>query len=117
VTTIERDDEKRKWIVHTRDAATPDSISKAQQFNRLVVANGALNEPHMPNYEGIDKFAGEVLHSRQFKDPSKFTGKNVVLVGAGATSADSVSFLKSAKVGKIYFSHRGSFRLVYRSFP
>lgn len=71
-----------------------------------------LNAKNIPNVKDIDKFEGDVLHSRQFKDASKYKDKNVLVVGIGATGADTTSFLVKAGASKVYLSHRGQFYLV-----
>lgn len=112
VTKIERDSGRNKWRVHIRDTKTPDSKAVAQDFDRLVLATGTLNTPNDVKLKDIDKFQGEAIHSRQFKSPGKYKGKNVVVVGVGPTGADTVDFLNKAGANKIWLSHRRQFYLV-----
>ena len=54
----------------------------------IVLATGTLGAPYMPEVPGRDRFRGTVLHATQYKEPSPFVGKRVVVVGAGNTSVD-----------------------------
>ena len=110
VISIDRDHSTGKWVVITKDAKS--GVEESRTFSRVVVATGILNVPNMPKVKGMEKFEGEVVHSRQFKNPSKYAGKNVLVVGIGATGADTLSFLKKAGTGKVYLSHRGQYFLV-----
>ncbi|KAI5461390.1 flavin-binding monooxygenase-like-domain-containing protein [Mariannaea sp. PMI_226] len=107
---VERDEANNKWLVYTKDQQT--MTEKCHSFDRVVVATGILNVKRTPQVRGIEKFAGEVMHSREFKDPVKYEGKNVIVVGVGASGADSTSFLVKAKANKVYLSHRAQFFLV-----
>ncbi|KAI6772168.1 hypothetical protein HG530_003126 [Fusarium avenaceum] len=103
---IERDEQRQKWRVTAKNAKT--GVKEVRTFSRVVVATGMLNTKHIPNVKGLEKFAGDVMHSREFKDASKYQGKNVVVVGVGATGVDSTSFLVRAGANKVYSSHRGT---------
>lgn len=68
------------WIVQT------DRDAERLRFAGLVVANGHHWDPLIPNWPG--EFAGEVFHSRDYREPSKFVGKRVLVVGAGNSGCD-----------------------------
>ncbi|KAF5677928.1 monooxygenase [Fusarium heterosporum] len=106
VDQIERDEQRHKWKVTTRNTKT--GVTEVRTFSRVVVATGILNTKHLPRVKGLDKFAGDAIHSREFKDASKYKGKNVVVVGVGATGVDTTSFLVRAGANKVFASHRGT---------
>ena len=68
------------WSVFLRGSQSP------QQFDRLIIANGHHWSPKRPEYPG--DFAGETLHSHDFKDPQVLHGKRVLVVGAGNSGCD-----------------------------
>ncbi|RSL89192.1 hypothetical protein CEP51_001371 [Fusarium floridanum] len=109
---VERDQERGVWEVFTKN--TKSGVQECRTFSRVVVATGMLNAKNIPNVKGINKFEGDILHSRQFKDASKYKDKNVLVVGIGATGADTTSFLVKAGASKVYLSHRGQFYLLPR---
>jgi dimethylaniline monooxygenase (N-oxide forming) len=87
-------------------------VPQCLEFDRVIVANGQLNIPKMPKYKGAEKFTGDIMHSRQFKNATKYKGKRVLMVGMGASGADVQSFLVKAGAKKVYISHRGQFLVV-----
>lgn len=55
-------------------------------YGGLVVANGHNWDPHRPRLPG--EFAGEIGHSRDYSSPDEFSGKRVLVVGAGNSGCD-----------------------------
>ncbi|MEU6699784.1 NAD(P)-binding domain-containing protein [Pseudonocardia sp. NPDC046786] len=55
-------------------------------YRAVVVANGTLAEPNVPTLPG--GFGGTVLHSSAYKRPQAFTGRRVLVVGAGNSGCD-----------------------------
>lgn len=54
----------------------------------IVLATGTLGAPQIPQMDHREFFPGMVIHGSQFKEPSPYKGKNVVVVGAGNSSVD-----------------------------
>jgi cation diffusion facilitator CzcD-associated flavoprotein CzcO len=57
-------------------------------FDFVAVCNGVFSEPRLPQIEGRERFAGDVLHSSQLVDPSRVESKHVIVVGAGKSALD-----------------------------
>lgn len=114
VTKIERDDDAKKWKIYTRSTKSDveNATDEQEIFDRIVIATGILNVPFDVDIKEINKFEGEALHSRDFKEPNRYEGKNVLVMGVGATGVDTQSFLKKANAKSIYLSHRGQYYLV-----
>jgi hypothetical protein len=74
------------WDVTTR--STGGGSGRTYRYAAVVVANGHHWSPKLPSYEGLDSFAGEVIHSRGFSDPNMLRGRRVLVVGAGNTGCD-----------------------------
>jgi dimethylaniline monooxygenase (N-oxide forming) len=72
------------WTVRVATAAGEWS----EHFDAVFVCSGIFRDPIMPNYPGLDAFAGAVLHSRAYVDPAPFAGKRVLVVGTGSSGAD-----------------------------
>lgn len=66
------------------------------------------SKPSWPVLKAREQFKGDVLHAFSFKEPAKYEGKTVVVVGFNATAADSIEYLRKARAKKIYVSHRRS---------
>ncbi|MCK2242934.1 MULTISPECIES: NAD(P)/FAD-dependent oxidoreductase [unclassified Crossiella] len=48
----------------------------------VVSATGNFSTPYRPEL-GLAEFAGQVLHSSEYRNPAEFAGRRVVVVGAG----------------------------------
>ncbi|MGM8871814.1 flavin-containing monooxygenase [Psychrobacter sp. 2Y5] len=59
---------------------------QSRVFTGVLIANGTLHKPNMPNLPG--EFAGKLMHSSEYRDPSIFTDKHVLIVGCGNSGAD-----------------------------
>jgi len=57
-------------------------------FDAVVVASGLFARELEPRLADRDRFRGTLIHSRDYRDPAGFAGKNVVVVGAGSSGAD-----------------------------
>ena len=71
------------WRVTTEDA---DGQQTTADYKGVVVANGTLAEPNMPQFEG--QFAGELLHTSAYKHADQFRDRRVLIVGAGNSGCD-----------------------------
>lgn len=52
----------------------------------LVNAGGILNNPQIPDLEGISSFSGPQLHTAAWDSSINLTGKRVAVIGAGASA-------------------------------
>lgn len=58
--------------------------------NILVLGNGPLSEPALPNIPGLENFQGVVFHSAQWRHDYDLTGKRVAVIGTGASAVQFV---------------------------
>ena len=57
----------------------------------LITAIGILSAPVMPTIEGISQFKGQSFHTYHWpKEEIDFTGKNVAIIGTGATAIQAI---------------------------
>ncbi|KAJ7221633.1 FAD/NAD-P-binding domain-containing protein [Mycena pura] len=78
------DDATKRWTVVVDRAGEHLTLHPAH----IVVAAGALGAPRMPAVRDKDVFGGTVIHSSDYHGGRHFSGKRVVVVGAGNTAAD-----------------------------
>ena len=76
VTRVERDG----------DAWSVDAAGERHTVDGVILANGTLAQPSIPTFPG--HFDGEIIHSSQYKSGSLFSGKRVLIVGAGNSGCD-----------------------------
>jgi hypothetical protein len=75
-----------QWEVTTCN--TGGGTQRTHRYAAVVVANGHNWSPKPISYEGLDSFAGEVIHASAFQDPATLRGRRVLVVGAGNTGCD-----------------------------
>ena len=57
-----------------------------ESFDGVIVAAGHHTEPNLP--ECVGDFAGEVLHSSEYRTPHRFDGRRVLVIGGGNSGCD-----------------------------
>ena len=62
--------------------------SATRRVDAVCVCSGLHETPYVPQIDGLDGFAGTVLHSSEYKHKSLFAGKRVLIVGCGETGMD-----------------------------
>ncbi|WP_327083395.1 NAD(P)/FAD-dependent oxidoreductase [Mycobacteroides chelonae] len=60
----------------------------------LIAATGILHHPFTPDIDGLDEFAGELVHTARWRDGIRTAGKRVAVVGTGSTGVQVVSALQ-----------------------
>ncbi|XP_052818617.1 flavin-containing monooxygenase 3-like isoform X1 [Mya arenaria] len=63
-------------------------VSSTEVFTHVIVAVGIFNVPNKPNFDGIDKFEGRIMHSHDFRDAKEFKGQRLLVVGASYSAED-----------------------------
>src|SRR5699024_6139690 len=53
----------------------------------VISATGTWGAPFVPKYPGASEFAGEQLHTVDYRSPEPFRDKRVVVVGGGNSAA------------------------------
>jgi len=73
---------------------------ETNEYRGVIIANGTLSEPKRPPFEG--SFAGELLHTADYKQAALFKDKRVLIVGAGNSgcdiAVDAVHYAKSVDI-------------------
>jgi len=75
------DEATSTWTVQVRSA---DGLEKLTA-RAVISAVGQLNRPMVPDFPGMETFAGPSFHTARWDHGVDLTGKNVALVGAGAS--------------------------------
>uniref|UniRef100_L7N1Q9 Flavin-containing monooxygenase 5 n=1 Tax=Myotis lucifugus TaxID=59463 RepID=L7N1Q9_MYOLU len=76
-------------------------------FDGVMVCTGHHTNAHLPlgSFPGIEKFRGQYFHSRDYKNPERFTGKRVIVIGIGNSGGDlAVEISHTAK--QVFLSTR-----------
>ena len=97
LTDAKWDDATQRWQIE----------SKSGSYNArvLVLAAGALFEPKIPDFPGVDSFQGEKWHSARWNHDYDLKGKRVASVGTGASAIQLVPAIQP-DVDKLYVIQR-----------
>ncbi len=76
-------DTSETWQVTSEGS---DGKQTTEDFAGVIIANGILSEPSIPEFEG--DFNGEVMHTSLYKRPDIFRDKRVLIIGAGNSGCD-----------------------------
>ncbi|WP_291406353.1 NAD(P)-binding domain-containing protein [Devosia sp.] len=52
----------------------------------IINATGTWEKPYIPDYPGASSFAGEQLHTKDYRTADAFAGKHVLIVGGGISA-------------------------------
>ncbi len=74
------------FTVTAHDLVNDKSVKES--FDYVIVANGHFSTPHVPYFDGMDKFGGRVLHAHDFRDALEFKDKDVMVVGSSYSAED-----------------------------
>jgi putative flavoprotein involved in K+ transport len=78
------DAEAKEWTVEV-DRKGERVVLRPKQ---LVFATGATGPARRIDLPGMQEFRGEILHSSEYAEGSKFRGKKVAVIGAGSSGHD-----------------------------
>ena len=78
-------EETRRWDVTLEDG-------RRYNARLLITAIGVLSAPTMPRIAGVGTFTGQSCHTHYWpKEPVKFEGKRVAVIGTGATGVQTIT--------------------------
>lgn len=94
-----------KWLVMHQKTGE-DMVEEV--YDAVFACSGHLSTPLIPEIEGKDKFKNEILHSQEYRRPSRFEGKRVAIIGFGSSAAD-ISCELAGQAKELYLiTHRGA---------
>eukprot|EP00123_Amoebidium_parasiticum_P004310 comp15588_c0_seq1/m.12694 comp15588_c0_seq1/g.12694 ORF comp15588_c0_seq1/g.12694 comp15588_c0_seq1/m.12694 type:complete len:521 (-) comp15588_c0_seq1:12-1574(-) len=76
-----------KWQV---ELELKDGQKETRIYKGVAICIGHHWDCRMPSYPGMDKFEGEIIHSKQYRSPKQLVGKRVLVVGGGNSACDVV---------------------------
>ena len=90
--------EARCWrIAATRIGAdgSPESVEITANFLWMCQGYYRHSEGYTPEWRGMDRFQGRVVHPQSWPDDLDLEGKKVVVIGSGATAATLIPAIAS----------------------
>ncbi len=83
-----------------------DSSEGIGIWRAVILATGRFGNPWTARLAGIERFAGQVLHSADFRDEADFGGQRVMVVGNGPSGMDLVVALAMTAHKPVYLAQR-----------
>ncbi|XP_062919872.1 flavin-containing monooxygenase 5-like isoform X2 [Mobula hypostoma] len=108
-----------QWDVVTSDT---EGNLETTTFDAILVCTGHHADPHLPldTFPGIEKFKGHYMHSKDYKEPLKFEGKRVVIIGIGSSGGDLAAEISQHAKQVFLSTRRGTWvinRVAERGYP
>jgi cation diffusion facilitator CzcD-associated flavoprotein CzcO len=100
LTSARWDEDRERWELETSRGELTAGV--------LISAAGALAEPAVPDLPGLDRFQGRVFHSARWDHDHDLGGRDVAVVGTGASAIQFVPEIQP---------HVGSLHLFQRTPP
>jgi putative flavoprotein involved in K+ transport len=101
VETIQQDG--KAFLVHTKDG-------RVLPASGIVAASGSFSNPYRPSFPGEGSFSGQLTHVAEYRNPTPYAGKRVVVVGAGDSAAQVANEL--APIATVTIATRHPLRFV-----
>jgi putative flavoprotein involved in K+ transport len=80
--------------------------------DRVVIATGHSNVPFRPDWPG--DFAGDIVHSADYRNPAPYIGRRVLVVGAGNSGAEIAVDLVEGGAAEVLLAVRSVPHIVRR---
>src|SRR5207249_3328861 len=82
-----------KWTVEAERGPLKETVRFTCNF--LFLCSGYYNytEGYTPEFAGIERYAGRVVHPQKWTDDVEYAGKRVMVIGSGATAVTLVPAL------------------------
>ena len=101
------DGEGIRWILHT-------TAGERLPARSVVVATGNANVPYVPDLPGLDSYAGQLRHARDYRNPAPFAGLDVLVIGVGNSGAEIATDLARGGAGRVWIAVRTPPQIVRR---
>ncbi|MFF4031366.1 flavin-containing monooxygenase [Streptomyces sviceus] len=95
------------WLVHTPEGPVAAGA--------VVVATGRCHTPNVPDWPGRSTFTGTLVHSAQYRSPTPYRGRNVLVVGAGNSGTEIAAVLAGAGAERVRIAVRTPPNILPRS--
>jgi putative flavoprotein involved in K+ transport len=97
------DKDGREFVVVTADG-------RRLRAGGIVAASGSFSSPYRPAFPGQEGFTGELTHVAEYRNPARYAGKRVIVVGAGDSAAQVANEL--APLARVTVAARHPLRFI-----
>jgi monooxygenase len=79
-----------RWTVEAIRGDTQETVRLSCGFLFMCSGYYRYDEGYTPEFAGIERFAGRIVHPQKWTDDVDYAGKRVVVIGSGATAVTLV---------------------------
>ena len=104
VTAISWDSGTARWSVTINRGG--ETVTMACAFLHMCTGYYSYTDPYVPEFAGRENFEGPVFHPQFWPENLDYQGKNVVVIGSGATAVTIVPAIAASGVGRVTMLQR-----------
>ena len=82
-----------RWTVEAERTDTGERVVMTCGFLFMCSGYYRYDQGYLPDFRGMDRFAGRIVHPQQWTEDIDYSGKRVVVIGSGATAVTLVPAL------------------------
>jgi cation diffusion facilitator CzcD-associated flavoprotein CzcO len=82
--------EDRRWTIEATRSDTGEALRFTANFLWMCQGYYRHSEGYTPQWPGMDRFKGRIVHPQTWPEALELSGKRVVVIGSGATAATLV---------------------------
>ena len=82
--------EDNLWTISATQRDSGEKVQFTANFLWMCQGYYRHSKGHTPDWPGMGDYAGEIIHPQTWPDDADMTGKNVIVIGSGATAATLV---------------------------
>jgi len=86
VVAAEWSSEQARWSVEVERGDTGETLTLTCDFLFMCSGYYRYDQGYTPEFPGIERFGGEVVHPQHWPEDLDYAGKRVVVIGSGATA-------------------------------
>ncbi len=101
------------WTVEALRTDTGETVRFTCNFLEMCAGYYSYRQGHTPDFEGMERFRGTIVHPQQWPEDLDYRGKKVVVIGSGATAMTLVPAM-AKDVGHIVMLQRSPTYVVSR---
>ena len=84
---------------------------------QVVLAGGYDNVPLVPDWDGRESFAGELIHSAEYRNADRFRSRRVLVVGPGCSGMEIAHDIATGGAAKVWLAVRTPPTILSREGP
>jgi cation diffusion facilitator CzcD-associated flavoprotein CzcO len=82
-----------RWTVDVHREDERETVRLTCDFLFMCSGYYSYDEGHTPDFQGTERFAGQIVHPQEWTEDVHYAGKRVVVIGSGATAVTLIPAL------------------------